>query len=291
MTQRSIMPVYGNNIKMEWKKNNDIPQNQFGYELTTLNMRPPGFVMETKLDTSLLENKIERKPNSNTYTLTANNKSKSLEFSVPIETFGLVAAINILQSVSTPKAITQKNTYPNRDGFTAIRSQPSDSLFRIMMHRSDNFYAEQILLMAGDELNKSLDEERTISTLLESELKYIPQKPRWVDGSGLSRYNLFSPKDMVYIIEKLINEFGVERVTNILPTGGAGTLKNMFLAEKGFIFAKTGSMGNTYCLSGLLKSAKGKTLLFSVMTNNFSGKTADVKKPIEQFLQYIRMNY
>jgi len=160
-----------------------------------------------------------------------------------------------------------------------------------MMHRSDNFYAEQILLMAGDELNTILDEERIISTLLESELKDIPQKPRWVDGSGLSRYNLFSPKDMVYIIEKLINEFGMDRITNILPTGGAGTLKNMFHADKGFIFAKTGSMGNTYCLSGLLKSAKGKTLLFSVMTNNFSGKTADVKKPIEQFLQYIRMNY
>lgn len=291
MTQRSIMPVYGNNIKMEWKKNNDIPQNQFTYELTTLNMRPPGFMMETKLDTSLIENKIERKPNSNAYTLTANNKSKLLEFSVPIETFGLGAAINILQSVSTPKAITQKNTYPNRDGFTAILSQPSDSLFRIMMQRSDNFYAEQILLMAGDELNTGFDEEKTITTLLTTDLKDIPQKPRWVDGSGLSRYNLFSPKDMVYIMEKLINEFGIERVTNILPTGGAGTLKNMFLADKGFIFAKTGSMGNTYCLSGLLKSAKGKTLLFSVMTNNFSGKTADVKRPIEQFLHNIRMNY
>jgi D-alanyl-D-alanine carboxypeptidase/D-alanyl-D-alanine-endopeptidase (penicillin-binding protein 4) len=289
MTQRSIMPLYGNNIKMEWKKNFDIPQNQFAYELTTLNMRPPGFMMETKIDTSLIENKIERKPNSNAYTLTANNKSKSLEFSVPIETFGLVAAMNILQSVSTAKAITQKNPYPNRDDFKAIRSQPTDSLFRIMMHRSDNFYAEQILLMAGDELNTGFDEEKTITTLLTSDLKDIPQKPRWVDGSGLSRYNLFSPKDMVYIMEKLINEFGMDRITKILPTGGEGTLKNMLQEDKGFVFAKTGSMGNTYCISGLLKTEKGKQLLFSFMINNFSGKMSDVKKPIEKLLHELRI--
>lgn len=291
MTQRSVMPIYGNNIKMEWKKNNEIPQNQFAYELTTLNMRPPGFVMETKTDTSLKENKIERKPNSNAYTLTANYKSKLIEFSAPIETFGLGAAMNILQSVSTPKAIIQKNSYPNHEGFTAIRSQPADSLFRIMMHRSDNFYAEQILLMVGDKVNTGFDEEKTITTILESDLKDIPQKPKWVDGSGLSRYNLFSPKDMVYIMEKLLNEFGIERISNLLPTGGTGSLKSMFLADKGFIFAKTGSMGNTFCLSGLLKTAKAKTLLFSVMTNNFSGKTAEVKKSIEQLLHEIRMTY
>ena len=291
MTQRSAMPVYGNNLKLEWKKNNDIPENQFQYELTTLNMRPPGYLLETKVDTSLKENKIERKPNSNVYTLTANNKSKSIEFSVPIETFGLEAAMNILQSVSTPKATVKKNPYNNQEGFTPIRSQSSDSLFRIMMHRSDNFYAEQVLLMAGNEMNTGFEEEKTIGALLEGDLKDIPQKPRWVDGSGLSRYNLFSPKDMVFIIQKLINEFGIERITNILPTGGAGTLKNMFLTDKGFVFAKTGSMGNTYCLSGLMKTVKGKTLLFSIMTNNFSGKTADVKKPIEQLLHDIRMKY
>ena len=33
--------------------------------------------------------------------------------------------------------------------------------------------------------------------MLENQLKDIKQQPRWVDGSGLSRYNLFSPMSFV----------------------------------------------------------------------------------------------
>lgn len=289
MTLRSLMPVCENKITMEWTKNSNLQGSPFQYEMTTLNTQPLRFSMEKSTDTALKENTVFRKQNSNAYTIVVNNKLSSFELSAPFETFGTEAALGIIQTVSSKKTLTRKLTTTDQKYFSTIHSQPSDSLFSIMMHRSDNFYAEQILLMVGMEKNTGFNDEKTIATLLEQDLNKMPQQPRWVDGSGLSRYNLFSPEDMVYVIEKLINEFGMDRITKILPTGGEGTLKNMLQEDKGFVFAKTGSMGNTYCISGLLKTEKGKQLLFSFMINNFSGKVADVKKPIEKLLHELRI--
>ena len=114
-----------------------------------------------------------------------------------------------------------------------------------MMHNSDNFFAEQTLLMASNERLGYMNDEAIIDTLLSTDLKDIPQKPKWVDGSGLSRYNLFTPQDFIYILNKMKNEFGLERLKTILPTGNTGTLKNYYVTDSSFVFAKTGSLSNT----------------------------------------------
>jgi len=168
-------------------------------------------------------------------------------------------------------------------------SQKSDSVFSIMMHRSDNFYAEQTLLMSANEKLGFMNESDMIDSLLQNDLTDIPQHPRWVDGSGLSRYNLFSPNDFTYIINKIQNEFGIERLKNILPTGGTGTLKNYFHADSSFIFAKTGSLSNNYTLCGILTTQKNKQLIFSVMLNNYQGSGKAVRKLIEEYLHEVRM--
>ena len=85
----------------------------------------------------------------------------------------------------------------------------------------------------------------SLTLFLKTDFKNLPQKPRWVDGSGLSRYNLFSPRDFVFILEKMKNDFGMERIKNIFPTGNDGTLTNYYRAEKGYIFAKTGSLSGS----------------------------------------------
>jgi D-alanyl-D-alanine carboxypeptidase/D-alanyl-D-alanine-endopeptidase (penicillin-binding protein 4) len=118
-------------------------------------------------------------------------------------------------------------------------------------------------------------------------LKDLPQKPRWVDGSGLSRYNLFTPNDEVYVLDRMIAEFGTDRLEKIFPTGGYGTLKNMFTEESGKIFAKTGSMGNVYCLSGWFYSKEKKPILFSVMINNYVGSFSILKKTVAQWVSDI----
>ncbi|MGO8056226.1 hypothetical protein, partial [Rhizobium leguminosarum] len=68
-------------------------------------------------------------------------------------------------------------------GTHTIYSQKTDSVLKPMMHRSDNFFAEQLLLMVANERFGVLNEDKIIDTLLKSDLKDLPQKPAWADGS------------------------------------------------------------------------------------------------------------
>jgi D-alanyl-D-alanine carboxypeptidase/D-alanyl-D-alanine-endopeptidase (penicillin-binding protein 4) len=220
-----------------------------------------------------------------------NNKLKSFTQEIPFETFGLKTGAMILQHSLYHGAVVKKVKKSNRNDFNPLYSQKSDSVFSMMMHRSDKFYAEQTMLMAANKRISKMNERQMIDTLLENDLSDIPQRPNWVDGCGLSRHNLFTPNDMVYIVNKIKNEFGIERLKNILPTGGTGTLKNYYQNDSGFIFAKTGSLSNNYCLSGLLITKKNKELIFSIMLNNYLGSANEMRRLIEAYIHEIRLRY
>ncbi|HEX2532977.1 MAG TPA: D-alanyl-D-alanine carboxypeptidase, partial [Chitinophagaceae bacterium] len=171
---------------------------------------------------------------------------------------------------------------------TVLYSRPLDSVLRPMMHQSDNFLAEQLLLMAGHEVHGNWNEATVISSLLRSDLADLPQKPRWVDGSGLSRYNLFTPDDFVALLQKMKNEFGMERLKGIFPGPGEGTLKNNYAALQGRLYAKTGTLSGVVALSGYLYTKENRLLLFSVLVNNHQGSATDIRKAVERVLSAIQ---
>ncbi|UGU15286.1 D-alanyl-D-alanine carboxypeptidase [Sinomicrobium kalidii] len=170
----------------------------------------------------------------------------------------------------------------------------SDSVYRRMMHVSDNFLAEQLLLMSGAAVSDSLNSRNAVEHILDSYLPDIPQKPRWVDGSGLSRYNLFTPASMVYILNRLYRELPRERLFTLFPAGGqSGTLKNTYKSKNGipYIYAKSGTLSNNHNLSGYILTKSGKTLIFSYMNNHYMHPTGEVKKHMEALFRHIRDNY
>lgn len=170
-------------------------------------------------------------------------------------------------------------------------SQPTDSLLKPMMHRSDNFFAEQSLLMVSNERLGVMNDAKIIDTLLKTDFKDLPQRPRWADGSGLSRYNLFTPQDFVAILNKMKNEFGMERIKLIFPTGGEGTISSYYKADSNYIFGKTGTLSGVVAFSGFLYTKKGKLLIFSTLVNNHQASSTAVRRSIERFLQGIRHEY
>ncbi|MET0392065.1 MAG: D-alanyl-D-alanine carboxypeptidase, partial [Chitinophagaceae bacterium] len=172
-----------------------------------------------------------------------------------------------------------------------IYSQPTDSLLAPMMHRSDNFFAEQALLMVSNERLGIMNDERIIDTLLATDLTDLPQKPRWADGSGLSRYNLFTPQDLVFILDKMRKEFGMDRIRSLFPTGGEGTLGSYYRADSGYIYAKTGTLSGVVALSGFLYTHENRLLIFSVLVNNHRSSASAIRRAVEQFLQGIRRRH
>lgn len=205
--------------------------------------------------------------------------------SIPFVTSNGATALQILQPlIKAPLRIV----YQMPDTGSVVYSQPTDTMLKIMMHRSDNFFAEQTLVMAAQNSLGQSNPQTIMQQILEKDLIRIPQMPRWVDGSGLSRYNLFSPNSMVFILQKMLHDYGLKRMQNLLPTGGQGTLQNYYLTEKEHIFAKTGTLSNQVALSGYLITNKNRLLLFSVLVGNHQGKTAKIRKAVAAFLKEVK---
>lgn len=171
-------------------------------------------------------------------------------------------------------------------------SLPSDLVYKRMMEVSDNFLAEQILLMVSAQISGSMSSEKAINYMKTKHLKSMPEDPVWVDGSGLSRYNLFTPRSMVHVLEKLYKEFPEDRLFNIFAVGGrTGTLKGNYGGKTPYVYAKSGTLSNNYCLSGYLKTKSGKTLIFSVMNNHFQKQNWQVRQETQKLLEFVRDNY
>ncbi|MGB5377123.1 D-alanyl-D-alanine carboxypeptidase [Muriicola sp.] len=198
---------------------------------------------------------------------------------------------SLLESaVGQPISLVQD--FPTKD-FRYVYSVPSDSLYKYMMHESDNLIAEQLLLITSAVLTDTLSSALSRDYMLDTYLADLPQKPRWVDGSGLSRYNLFTPASVIFVLEKLYKELPQSRLFTLFPAGGqSGTLEDWYAGNtEPYVFAKSGTLGNTYCLSGYLKTSSGKILLFSFMNNHFMEPTSSIKKKIEHILKTIRDSY
>jgi len=137
----------------------------------------------------------------------------------------------------------------------------------------------------------TMNDAKIIDTLLKTDFKDLPQKPRWVDGSGLSRYNLFTPEDFVFILNKMRTDFGMDRIKRILATGNEGTLEGRFIADSNYIYAKTGTLSGVVSLSGFLYTQKNKLLIFSVLVNNHNASASSIRKAVELFIEGIRKEY
>lgn len=190
--------------------------------------------------------------------------------------------------------ITGKPTSPNMafletpNAWELLYSRPTDSMLRPMMHRSDNFFAEQSLLMVSNELFGVMQESLVIDSIMRTDFKDLPQKPRWADGSGLSRYNLFTPQSMVAILDKMQKEFGMDRIRGIFPSGNEGTLSNYYRQAQGSLYAKTGTLSGVVALSGYLVTKQNKLLIFSVLVNNHQASATAVRRAVEKFILELR---
>jgi D-alanyl-D-alanine carboxypeptidase/D-alanyl-D-alanine-endopeptidase (penicillin-binding protein 4) len=278
MTERSAIPMYENVVRISalggesGNRNLGIYPSYFRDSLLYDEQAEPGFV---NVKRNAARNFFVTGPSSTAFTRAY----------IPFKTYGFETSRKLLRD--TLKTDVRASYYELKNP-SIIASYHLDSVLMPMMHHSDNFLAEQTLLMASNEFLSVMNIEQFIDTILSTDFKYLPQKPRWADGSGLSRYNLFTPQDFVYILNKLNDEYGIDRMKRIFATGNEGTLKGYYVADSNFIFAKTGTMSGVVALSGYLITKKNKLLCFSILANNHTTSAIALKKAIEQFLLGVR---
>ncbi len=154
---------------------------------------------------------------------------------------------------------------------------------------SDNALAEALLRMVGFQKSgdQTLDSGRNVVVSHLESAGFDTIGLNYIDGSGLSRSHSVTPISQVKFLSSLMDKKYYPAFYDSLPIGGQdGTLKKMFLGSGyGNVRAKTGTLSKVKTLAGYLKTTTGKTLVFSVLINNYYGSTDQVKARIEQLLE------
>lgn len=201
-------------------------------------------------------------------------------------------------------SLSIKPEYEGPDDLRLITTYTSPSLRQIVQvtnTRSENFYAEQLLKTIGaehpitpgdplyDDDMEAGSSEMGAAASLETFAKAGIDTSRinLVDGSGLSRKNLVTPRMTVQLLRYMWSD-APEAVSSAfyesLPLGGvSGTLRYRFDRgpAHGNVRAKTGSLSHVSALSGYVRTRGGRMLAFSIMANNYTADGDDIDDAID----------
>lgn len=282
--ERSTMPIYGNMVRFYSGIENQIKAVPSYFD---------NCIDQSKNEFANNKTTVLRSENANQFEVHKNSVNRWVRpFTFQNnDSLSFVLLKDTLLNIRPGIKLELSRTVPRNIKFTYLHSVPTDTLMGIMMKRSDNFFAEQILLMASKVKYGSFQETDIKNYVKNDLLNSVWRNGSWADGSGLSRNNLISPDEFVGLLRLIYESKDFERVVAILPKGGEGTLKGLYSGVENNIAAKTGTLNNHLGLSGFLKTESGKNVAFSFLVNNHRGNAHDYRRSIESFLIKIIENY
>jgi len=172
---------------------------------------------------------------------------------------------------------------------SVIQSPGLSEIISVTNHESVNLFAEHILKQIAFEKTGLGTTESGIELVLKFwEKNGMDTKGMFMeDGSGLSRFNTITAQQMVFILNYMKNESqNTEAFFESLPTVPNGTLWyfNQSYFPRKALRAKSGSMTRIRCFAGELETESKRTVLFSILLNNFSCSQNQAIKSIEKLL-------
>lgn len=158
-------------------------------------------------------------------------------------------------------------------------SPPLSEILPLLNKPSDNLIAECLMRTMGAAAHREGSAEAGERVMLE----FLKQAGlnlsalNIVDGSGLSRRNQVSARNLVTLLRYMASHPQAKVFIESLPIAGVdGTLRNRMVntPAQGKIRAKTGSLGRVSTLSGYLTTHGGEELVFAILMNNYNGSAA-----------------
>jgi D-alanyl-D-alanine carboxypeptidase/D-alanyl-D-alanine-endopeptidase (penicillin-binding protein 4) len=182
---------------------------------------------------------------------------------------------------STTGVVSADTVPPAGDTLATFVSKPLREILPALLKPSQNQVAEVLLRTLGlerggagtaDSGRKVV--ERQLATWGVPPTTYVIR-----DGSGLSRYDYLAPEAIVHILDVMRRSPNFQLFYDALPIAGVdGTIKTRMRGTpaESNVHAKTGSVANARSLSGYVRTVDGRTLIFSILANNWTVPARDV---------------
>ena len=160
-------------------------------------------------------------------------------------------------------------------------SPPLADILKLMNKPSDNWIAELIFKTIGAEVigePGTWQKGRQAVTEFLSKIMDDPPVHRFVDGSGLSRYNLLNAELLTDLLVHTYHNFALmpEYLSSLPIAGVDGTLRNRMqgmYAEK-VLRAKTGTLSGVSALAGYTVTADDEVFAFGILISHYVGPPA-----------------
>ena len=261
--EKSVFPIYGNTVKAI-----------VGKKLV------PDFFLE--LDSSV--NRLERNKTENKFYYNPENWKLTDTIYRPFMTSDSLF-INLLSRVTNNNII-----YNNKNdslGWSVLYTNNENKLYKALLHESDNGIAESLLLMIAKKLHGRFRTKKAIEILKNRWGDVFEDELIWHDGSGISRYNMFTPRTIIQVLKLITKEIQWTEIKKLFPKSGeSGTLLDYPGLKN--IYAKTGTLKNNCNLSGFFENRKGKIIMFSIMVNHFNSSAGQIRKGIDEIVNKIQ---
>lgn len=157
-----------------------------------------------------------------------------------------------------------------------VQSPPLSALLGLMNRPSDNFFAEMLVKELGSRSGDAGTTPAGVAVVTRA-LRALHVSATVVDGSGLSRADRSSPRQIVTLLDTLAPTTVGSTLRASLPVAGrTGTLSRRMrgTAAAGRCQAKTGTINGVSNLAGYCRAQGGHTLAFAILMTGVPVGTA-----------------
>ena len=258
--ERSEMPIYGNVIQAVKKSNGDIEITPDKYKITF------DFEQEKQIDRSEIENNFSLNPSL-------------FQSGDTIYSPFISSRKNTISLLENALGIKLEFKMEELKDYNVYNSSQVDDIYSAILKDSDNLISESIAANISFRVNDTISVDKGVESI-----KSLSKQIELFDGSGLSRYNLVTPKSIISSLHDIYNLIGFDRIKKIFP-------KNYIIQDKeDFVWGKTGTLKNNHNYSGYLITDKNRIYIFSIMINHFTNDLSKIKQAIVDFLIYLKSN-
>jgi serine-type D-Ala-D-Ala carboxypeptidase/endopeptidase (penicillin-binding protein 4) len=152
----------------------------------------------------------------------------------------------------------------------AVQSPPMSTLIQLTNTPSDNYFAEMLLKGLGAKFGGAGTTAAGVAVVRSELSSTFGIAPQFNDGSGLSRADYSTPRQVITVLEKMYSN---PYFFDSLAIGGeTGTLQDEMqgTAAQGVCHGKTGTLHDVANLAGYCRARDGHELVFAFLANGLT---------------------